>query len=300
MLERSDYAGQPAVRYALGPLAVVAPVTFGPRILGLEFQGANVFAMLPDAVLRGSDGRPYHFRGGHRLWVAPEVPAITYRPDDDPVEIVARSRGLLLAGPFDPVTGLRRSISVRLSRAGDAVAVDHVISNEGTESRRLAVWAISQLPLGGRAFLPLQAVVNDPSRRQPDRGLILWPYSRLDDARLELTEGRVEIQTATDQPSAVPLKVGSPGSWLAYLRDGALFVKRGASEPGVAHADLGATAQVYCDDRFIELETLGPLISLAPGKHARHRETWQVVEVANDAEAERILAGIGVAASVVS
>ena len=30
---------------------------------------------------------PFHLRGGHRLWAAPEDPRVTYRPDDDPVEV---------------------------------------------------------------------------------------------------------------------------------------------------------------------------------------------------------------------
>jgi hypothetical protein len=33
---------------------------------------------------------------------------------------------------------------------------------------------------------------------------------------------------------------------------------------------------VYCGDRFVELESLGPLGSLAPGKQTQLTETWEL------------------------
>ena len=42
------------------------------------------------------------------------------------------------------------------------------------------------------------------------------------------------------------------------------------------YLDRGASAQVYRNDRFIELETLSPLTVLAPGERIEHREVWRL------------------------
>ncbi|MFV9672187.1 MAG: hypothetical protein ACNYZH_03085, partial [Acidimicrobiia bacterium] len=56
-------------------------VTFadtGPRIVGLRVSdGENLFAELPELVIERPGGAPFRFLGGHRLWLAPEVPAVT-------------------------------------------------------------------------------------------------------------------------------------------------------------------------------------------------------------------------------
>ena len=80
-----EYAGHDAVLFDTGGLRVAVATGFGPRIIGLEREDSgNLLAVLPDAWQPGVGGERYLFRGGHRLWVAPEVAAVTYRPDDEP------------------------------------------------------------------------------------------------------------------------------------------------------------------------------------------------------------------------
>ena len=49
--------------------------------------------------------------------------------------------------------------------------------------------------------------------------------------------------------------------------------------------------ECYRDERFIELETLGPLVALQPGKRAVHREIWALRTAAADSVSE-ILASL--------
>ena len=44
--------------------------------------------------------------------------------------------------------------------------------------------------------------------------------------------------------------------------------------------DHGASVQCYRDDRFVELESLGPLSVLAPGEETSHREVWSLLPTA--------------------
>jgi hypothetical protein len=67
-----------------------------------------------------------------------------------------------------------------------------------------------------------------------------------------------------------------------------LFVKYAAYDPDAAYLDLGASSQIYCNAKFLELETLGPKVTLRPGESARHVETWRIFR---DVEFDGIEAG---------
>ncbi len=43
------------------------------------------------------------------------------------------------------------------------------------------------------------------------------------------------------------------------------------------YADLGASVECYRDQRFFELESLGPLTDLEPGAALHHREVWTLI-----------------------
>ena len=80
------------------------------------------------------------------------------------------------------------------------------------------------------------------------------------------------------QIQAGAFKVGfpNPNGWLAYLWQNTLFVKRAQYQPGADYYDMGSSSQFYSNDKFVELETLGPKATLKPGKSVTHRETWQL------------------------
>lgn len=268
-----DYAGHGCVRLTGPGISVWVTVSVGPRIIGLEATGANLLAVLPtDAVLACPGAGEFHFYGGHRLWVAPEEPARTYLPDDDPCR-VERVAGGVRVGAAPDRCGISRTMEVTL--AGSTVVVDHRIRNHGDGPVELAPWAITQLRPGGTAFLPVAGPPSDPAGRQANRSLVLWPYTDLSDPRIELRRGTAIVSA---RPTGRELKIGAaPGNGrLAYLIDGELFVKRAEVDPAARYVDRGAAAQVFCNDLFCELETLGPLMALPPGGLVDHRETWTV------------------------
>jgi hypothetical protein len=291
----AEYAGHDSVRLEAGDLRAYVATSFGPRVVGLEAgDSGNLFAELPDAWLPVPGGERFRFRGGHRLWAAPEHPATTYRPDDAPVDVAVSGAGVRVTGPVDPVTGLRRSLELRAGNAGDSILeVRHVIRNAGAVGARLAPWAITQLPVGGLAWLPLGGTGAAAESPLPDRLLVLWPYTDLRDPRLRLANGAVEIAVRRRRgggPHRLKLGASGRGGRLAYLRRGWLFEKR-HDAPRSDVPDLGAAAQVYADERFVELETLGQLVDLAPGQEVAHVETWHVSRATADQVRERTAAG---------
>ena len=249
--------------------SVEVATAFGPRIVGLVVGGRNLFAELPDDTLAGPGGRPYRLRGGHRLWAAPEVPDVTYQPDDEPCVVTAIADGVRVEARPDGA-GLAKVVDIAVTT--DGWIVDHTIVNRGAATVTVAPWAITQLRPGGRFTL---AFAGSGEGLQADRSLVLWPYSEPTDARLSVTTDAVVVDAP---PVGPPLKVGVAGAagWGRYELEGTRLEKRISTDRSAPTADLGAAVQVYVCDRFGELETLGPLEEIPPGASVTHRESWTI------------------------
>ena len=264
----------------LGPVEISVAVNAGPRILGYARHGGpQLFASLPDDVIEHPAIGTYRFLGGHRLWRAPEVPAIVYEPDDVPVEVTVAEGGCELVGRLG-IDAIVKAISV--SQHGDFTIVDHELRNEGWTPVRLAPWAITQLVPGGTAYLPQQRVPADEDGVLPNRHIVLWPYTDLSMPEVTISQEQVTV-FASDRPSKS--KVGLPNrlGWIAYALGEELFVKWSAlHRDSELYVDRGVSVECYRDERFIEMETLGPLVTLQPGKRAVHREIWTLLDVSED------------------
>lgn len=233
---------------------------------------ANSLAELGVDAVALPDGRSYLLRGGHRLWAAPEIPEITYEPDDHPVAVTQTDQQITVIQPASEAIGISKSLEITLH--GGHVAIVHTLTNEGSAPREIAPWAITQLPVGGTAIIPLRNEPADPHQLQPNASIVLWPYAGVADSPFVI-ESRLLI---LDSKRTVATKVGTPldRGWLAYVRNGLVFVKRAAHKAGGRYLDLEASAQCYSSPDFIELETLGPQAVLAPGTMTTHVETWEL------------------------
>jgi hypothetical protein len=162
-----------------------------------------------------------------------------------------------------------------------------MLTNAGLWPVECAPWAITQLKLGGLAIIPQQKGIPE-AQLLPDRRLTIWNYTRLQDPRLHLGDDFILVEGAGAKP---PCKIGTlnPQGWLAYLLGETLFVKRFTHQSEAAHVDFGCDTEVYVGDSFLELETLGPLVTLQPGQTTSHTETW---ELHQGVKATHTLAGV--------
>lgn len=280
MIQRTNatLSGQPCLKLDNGAIALWATTAVGPRLLGLALRdGPNLFAELPTLTLDCPGSGSYHFYGGHRLWHAPEDPRRTYLPDDAPIDLQEIENGMRLVQPTEVAAGIQKQIVVRLHPAQAQVAVEHTLTNRGRWPVTLAPWAITQFRTGGKAILPLCAPKADPFGVLPDRNLILWPYTDLRSPHLHIGHSLLTVRA---EMAGGAFKAGfrNYSGWLAYLLDGVLFVKRLPHQPEAAYFDRDSSSECYCNARFIELESLGPKVTLAPGEAASHLEHWQLFE----------------------
>ncbi len=241
--------------------------TTGPRIIGLYARGANgnLLAETPDVHWPTPHGE-FFLRGGHRLWVAPENPFYTC-PEGD-IQIEQNGSSVFLRSKAD-ISGIEKEISIQLDE--NRVHLSHRITWHGKDEIRFAPWAITQMRMGGMAIVPQ----SNADGLQPNRNLVLWPYTRIHDPRLELNDDLILLH---GKFSAEACKVGAhtPLGWLACAMGDALFIKSFEVTAG-DFPDQGCNVEVYVKDTCIELETLGPLKTLKQGHSITHSETWQVL-----------------------
>ena len=250
--------------------------TAGPRIVGLSYHGSpNLLADVYDMFFDSPNG-PYLPLAGHRLWISPESPEKTYVPDTTGLSVREIPGGVELHGASESSSGVRKSIRIELEPGAAQLRLVHTIVNENSTPLTFAPWAITQFCQGGTAILPQPVGNTDPHGLLANRLLVLWPYTRIhDDSRLVLRDDFILVRAESALP---PVKVGyaSNAGWLAYWWNGILFRKSFDLHAGAAYPDGGCNAEVYCGDRFVELESLGVLGTLAPGQAAQLTETWEL------------------------
>ena len=109
----------------------------------------------------------------------------------------------------------------------------------------------------------------------PTNPLVMWAFTHLDDPRWRLSRKYFTLRQDPDNHN--PQKLGSYNrrTWGAYLLNGELFIKRSEAiaEPA-AYPDFGCTFEMFTNQDFLELETLGPMSTLAPGASVQHTERW--------------------------
>jgi len=65
--------------------------------------------------------------------------------------------------------------------------------------------------------------------------------------------------------------------WIGYLNQGALFIKRIPYEEGKTYPDNGCNFETFSNQEMQEIESLGPIVKLAPAKSVEHVERWELI-----------------------
>jgi hypothetical protein len=217
----------------------------------------------------------YRFLGGHRLWHAPEAMPRTYIPDDNGITITDLPDGVILEGKTESGTGIRKRIEIHIAADKPSATLTHTLINDGLWGIELSPWTISQFCLGGTVILPMPVGNSDPAGLLHNRQISIWPYTRMNDPRVKWGDEFILFKADAMLP---PFKIGyfNPHGWEAYWVDGVLFRKTFDVHHSLPHPDNNCNAEIYCNDKFVELESLAPLAVLNPGASINHVETWDI------------------------
>jgi hypothetical protein len=273
----SDFYGLPTAQLENRFIRLEYLINAGPRLVRLSYLGGpNLFAELPQIQVETPVG-PFYFRGGHRLWRSPEIMPETYFPDNTGLQVEKIVDGARLIQEAGGESGVTKRMDIHLSPDAPSLTIQHELRNEGNKTLNLAPWALTMFRLGGTAIMPQPVGASDPQGFLYNRLLALWPYTRIRDPRLLLHDDFLLVRAV---PALPPVKIGclNPAGWTAYWNEKLLFRKRVEVHTDALYPDGGCNSEIYCNDRFVELESLGPLVLLGPGQAASLTETWEIYD----------------------
>ena len=272
-----EYRGGDALVLATPQLELVVTTSVGPRIVSLRSRAGragNLFLELP------ADTPRFHgqyLRGGHRLWHAPEDIVRSYQPDDEALTVKVLPRGVALTQPVEAKTGLQKGIKIELTGAR-TVRVAHTLTNRGLWPVTAAPWALTMVRPGSYGVVPLLPK-GDHAKGDllPTFALVPWTFTDLSLPVWKFGRNFVGIDVAQAK-SAQKIGLTNYPGWSAGWVEGSTFVKYAAPVAGAAYPDCGSCFETFTNGEVLELETLGALAPIAPGKTVTHVEWWTILD----------------------
>jgi hypothetical protein len=276
-VEQIAYKGWPTCyRLSNGLIDLIVTGDVGPRIIRLGFVGeGNEFKEF-DGMLGLTGGDEWRVYGGHRLWHAPEMMPRTYWPDNVPIEAQSHSGVARFVQPVEATTGIQKEIDIRLFPDRAGATVTHRLWNRNLWPVELAPWALSVMAPGGVGIVPLPPRGSHAEHLLPTGTLALWAYTDMADPRWRW--GTRYVLLRQDEQARLEQKIGVhvTEGWVAYARQGHLFVKTFTYVAGAVYPDLGCPVELFTNSDMLEVETLGPVAKLEPGAAVEHVEEWHL------------------------
>ncbi len=279
-VKKVKYAGwENCYKIENNQVQVIITSEVGPRIINYSFIGKENHMKIFDDTAGLTGGDEWNIYGGHRLWHSPEAMPRSYAPDNKKVDITVIENGVSISQATEKSTFIKKDLQVTLDSNSTKVTIKHYLTNKGLWDIELAAWALTVMAPGGLEIIPQE---QKDTNLLPNRMLSLWPYTKLNDHRV--TWGNKYIFIKQDPTFEPPFKIGlsnTPG-WAAYNNFNQLFIKKFKHIKDAIYPDYsGSSYETYTKNDMIELESLSPIILLAPEETIEHIETWELFDNIN-------------------
>jgi hypothetical protein len=274
-VQKVEYKGWTnCYRISNGEVELIVTGDVGPRVIRFGFVGGdNIFKEFPDQIGKSGEAA-FQLRGGDRVWKAPEDPIASWAPDNVPVEVEIMPTGVIAREPVEPLTGLQKEIEVSLAPEGTTVAVYHRITNHTLFPLEFSPWALTMMAQGGTVISGFPPRGHHPQNLEATNPLVMWAYTDLSDPRWKFTRKYLTLRQDPSNSDAQKLGMFNRNTWAAYVRNDQVFVKRTTADPTKPYPDFGCSFETFTNNEFLEIETLGPLTNLTPGKTVELVEHW--------------------------
>lgn len=271
-----------------GVIRAVVTLDVGPRIIFFGFLGGQNI-MCDNRKLLGDkrgdeyrqlfgEGKKWENLGGHRIWAAPEEWPLTYTPDDMPVSYEKTESGAVFTSDASQNAGFKKTLEIKMDDDDADMQVHMCLKNTLDTSRECGIWAISVSAAGGTLIVPMN---NDDTDLLPNRVISVWPYTDMRDPRFSISDKYAVVKN-TDKAEPMKLGFDSKRGSAYYFVNGDVFRKSFDTFHGEkSYFDNGCSFETYNCGKFIEIETLGPAETLAPGEEIKHIENWSLHRLIN-------------------
>lgn len=270
-----------------GVIRAVVTLDIGPRIIFFGFIGGQNIMCDNRELLGGKTdkdfedlfgaGKKWENLGGHRIWAAPEEWPLTYTPDDMPVSYEKTENGAIFTSDASAKAGFAKTLRISMGTGAD-MQVKMKVKNISDKTRDFAIWALSVSTTGGTLVVPMNT---DNTVLLPNRAVVLWPYTDAKDYRFEISNKYAVVENTAEEK---PMKLGfdSKNGKSYYFVGGEVFKKDFATFHGEKpYVDYGCSFETYNCNKFIEIETLSPIETVAPGGEIEHNESWSLYKFDN-------------------
>lgn len=254
-------------------------VDIGPRIIKFNCIGMDNMLFNDNEIEREVDvsslfGKDAKWRtyGGHRMWVTPEKMPETYYPDCEPVEYEIGENAVTFTPKAQRENNVQHKFEIGLENG--QLTVRHYLTNLDEKVRYGGIWGITVTDRGGIV------VMKQPERNTallPDRKLIFWPYTKMNDERLLLGEDYIAVQ---HDSNLGPAKIGFnnfDGKLYCFNHGQCMTKSYTPDYENGTYPDFGVSSEIYTNQDILEVETLGHIGDIAKGETITHTEVWTVV-----------------------
>ncbi|HEY8443189.1 MAG TPA: hypothetical protein VIL24_00060 [Clostridia bacterium] len=271
-VEKKSFQGwENCISITNGEVEVIVTTDIGPRIISYSIDGGkNHMAVFPETAGQ-TGGDEFKGYGGHRLWHAPEDIVRTYQPDNSPVEFRIIENGVILHAPIEQKTQVSKSMRVTMEEDG-TVYVDHRITNHGLFDVELSLWGLSMFDVGGLLVIPNS---NHDTGLVANRAVAVWPYSKMNDPRVYWGDKYITVKQM-DMKNAFKIGTTNHRGWAAYFNHNNLVVKEFPYYENAEYPNYSCNFETYTNDKFIEIESLTPLLIIPPQGYEEYTEIWHI------------------------
>ena len=126
-----------------GAVELIVTLSVGPRIISCTFNGGENFFKVFDG-MADADPEKWNIYGGHRLWIAPEIPERTKVPDNRKVKYFQEQDSIVFEAQEEPENRIVKRIAISI--CGNKVKLKHTVINKDLWAKDLSVWSLSVSP----------------------------------------------------------------------------------------------------------------------------------------------------------
>ena len=274
---RTNYHGwTDALAFNNGTVEVVVVPEIG-RIMQFKFiDGEPVFWENPSLLGKPAnpDSKTWVNFGGDKAWPSPQSswPRIAERAwpppsafDARPVNARVQGTVLTLTSPVDRHYGIRVIRDIAVHPSAPEMSVTTRFEKVAGERVRCGVWVITQLedPVGVYS-------------QMPQRSKFAIGYNKQSQT-LPANFRRTRDFIACTRDPAAAHKIGTDAEALYWIGKKSALRIHSETKANAEYPDYGSTAEIYTNPnplKYVELELLGPLYTLSPGKFISQTSTY--------------------------
>jgi len=271
---------------------VVLEPNLGGRVLAYERNGKNVLYVddTQDGLIY--EGKNLHPSGG-RCDFGPEkiVPAHPLLYLGKWQANITGDREAEMISQKDTASGVQLIRKFKLAISGSRLEFTQVIKNVSNSTESYCHWSRTFVKGSGISLAPL-----NPKSRYPRKYIMYGPGNSMNfmpesEESTRIRDGILEILAPPSQSKFV---TDTDHGWLAYITlDSQLFIKKYPVYPSRFYGEMAAsTACVYYKPLYCEIEPIGPMETISPGKEVSFTEYWYLFDYPYPADKKADLKGI--------